>query len=200
MSTTFYSSQSRLPSETNRGLIRDALDAAALAVSEMESLIDSLRVEEDTSGKAGSPDITGTILAKIDACSLFVADLTLIGRPPAPNPTVVFEYGYALKSRGRERITAVMNLAFGHPDALPFDLKFRSCSVTDSLPRGSSRRSQEERRQCLVLSSRRHSRHAREREYCKRVQSTRLGASSLHDPEAALGLPIVPRHQGLLAD
>jgi len=59
---------------------------------------------------AGSPPIVDTILAKIAACDVFVPDVTFMpasGERRTPNPNVMIEYGYALKTPGPERIVAV---------------------------------------------------------------------------------------------
>ena len=143
MSTIFYSWQSKLPSKINKCFIRAALESAIRAVSRQFTVTEKLSIDEDMSGKSGSPDIINTILTKIDFCSLFVADLTLIGiqeRERVPNPNVVLEYGYALKSKRPERIISVMNVSFGSRDSLPFDLKSRCCSVMYDL---------NERSQCI---------------------------------------------------
>ena len=56
-------------------------------------------------GVSGSPDISSTILTKIDKCGIFFGDLTLVtsyeteeDQPRtkrSPNPNVFFELGYA---------------------------------------------------------------------------------------------------------
>jgi hypothetical protein len=130
MSTIFYSWQSDRPNKTNRSFIRDALDDAAKALkgslgSEVE---DAPRVDQDTQGIAGSPPIVDTILRKIDACDVFVPDVTFVAENEGRlvcNPNVMIEYGYALKSIGAERIVAVMNTAFGPKTDLPFDMRHR---------------------------------------------------------------------------
>jgi hypothetical protein len=40
-----------------------------------------------------------------------------------PNPNVMGEYGFALRSKTVQRILLAMNTAFGPPDGLPFDLR-----------------------------------------------------------------------------
>jgi hypothetical protein len=68
------------------------------------------------------------LLNKIDSAAVFVPDLTFVGaRPdgrPMPNPNVLIEYGWALKSLTYRRFVAVMNTAFGEPtrENMPFDL------------------------------------------------------------------------------
>ena len=65
---------------------------------------EALRVDQDTDKVAGWPDIAATILAKIECCELFIADLTPINGPNpesrlTPNPNVLLELGYALATR-----------------------------------------------------------------------------------------------------
>ena len=87
--------------------------------------------DQDTQDVPGSPNIAETILKKIDDCRVFVGDLTHIGpnehHELTPNPNVLIEYGYALKSVGYGRMIAVLNKAFGDPRSkpLPFDLQHK---------------------------------------------------------------------------
>lgn len=132
--TIFYSWQSDLPNRTNRGLIRDALEAAAKGVRQDGSLSIDARIDSDTQGLAGSPEIHDAIFAKIDAAACAVFDVSIIRRDfmlkglwgvrrAHPNPNVLVELGYALKSIGDERVLTVLNLDSGDPEDLPFDIK-----------------------------------------------------------------------------
>ena len=82
------------------------------------------------------------ILKKIDYATIFLADLTFIGkRPdgrPTPNPNVLIEYGWALKSLGLSRMLTVMNTAFGEPtrESMPFDMAHLRFPITYNLPAG----------------------------------------------------------------
>lgn len=86
-------------------------------------------VDRDTLGEPGAPDIAATILRKIDAATAFVCDVSIASRPengrPCPNPNVLVELGYALKSLRSERVVLVFNTAFGDVSELPFDLRFK---------------------------------------------------------------------------
>jgi hypothetical protein len=124
----FYSWQSDLPNPTNRSFIQKALENAASRVRDDESIEVEPRVDRDTSGVPGSPDIASTILQKIDECDAFVADVSIINKGRkrlSPNPNVLIELGYALKAKGSKNIILVMNTAFGKPEKLPFDLRAR---------------------------------------------------------------------------
>ena len=126
----FFSWQSDL-GET-RGVIRAALDKAVRSLNRNLAVEEALRLDEDTSGVAGWPEITSTILDKIDRCEVFVADITPINGPHSdsrltPNPNVLFELGYALATgSGRTRIICVVNTAYlpdGDLKELPFDVR-----------------------------------------------------------------------------
>jgi hypothetical protein len=90
----------------------------------------------DTKGVPGSPPIVETIFRKIDNAAVFVPDLTFVGtRPdgrPTPNPNVLIEYGWALKSLTHARIVPVINTAFGEPTAesMPFDMRHLRNPIT----------------------------------------------------------------------
>ena len=122
----FYSWQSDLPNPTNRGFIQDAVERAAKAIREDDSIKVEPVVDRDTAGVPGSPDIANTIFEKIDASQVFACDVSIINGAekarPTPNPNVLVELGYALKSLKSKRILMIMNTAFGEPKVLPFDL------------------------------------------------------------------------------
>lgn len=86
----------------------------------------SPRPEKDTEGVSGTPNIIQTIFDKIDHCSVFVADVTFIGKTEngkfIPNPNVLLELGYAVKTIGWERTILVLNTAHGKAAELPFDM------------------------------------------------------------------------------
>lgn len=128
--TVFFSWQSDL--RETRDVIRAALDRAVTSLSRDVVLEDALRVDEATAGVPGWPEITSTILHKIERCEVFVADVTPINGPSSsfrltPNPNVLFELGYALATGlGRTRIICVVNASYlpdGDPKELPFDLR-----------------------------------------------------------------------------
>jgi hypothetical protein len=87
-------------------------------------------LDQDARGVLGSPEISATILQKIENCSIFVAEITpvgsLINEKKTPNPNVLFELGYAWHKLGESRVILVRNQAFGSPEDLPFDLLKRS--------------------------------------------------------------------------
>lgn len=145
----FYSWQSDLPNATNRGFIQKALENAARAIRKDGSIHVEPVVDRDTLGIPGAPDIASTILAKIDQAEVFVCDVSIISQGinsrPTPNPNVLIELGYAMKALGSERIIMVMNLAFGEPELLPFDLRMRRM-ISYHMPKKSEDRATERKK------------------------------------------------------
>jgi hypothetical protein len=139
--TIFYSWQADTPAALNRTFIENAIKRAITELS-LEAQIEPADREEivldkDTIGVPGMPPIVDTILGKIDASAAFVADLTFVGSRSdgirlTPNPNVLIEYGYALKSLTHAGIVAVMNTHYGEPsdDNLPFDMKHLRRPIT----------------------------------------------------------------------
>ena len=151
--TIFLSWQSDL-GET-RSVVKTALDRAVGNLSRDVELEEALRVDEDTAGVTGWPEITSAILEKIERCEVFVADITPIngthsGPRPTPNPNVMFELGYALATGlGRSRIICVINTAYlpgGDLKELPFDVRGSrplSFSLDDPVIRGAAKGQQD---------------------------------------------------------
>ena len=125
----FYSWQSDQPNFTNRGFIQEALEKSVKAIRSDESLEVDPVVDRDTQNEPGSPDIVHSIFQKIENAAVFIADVTIISDETAnratPNPNVLVELGYALKTLGSGRVLMVMNTAYGDIKKLPFDLDHR---------------------------------------------------------------------------
>lgn len=129
--TVFFAWQADTPNSVGRNFVRKALEDACAGIASDATVDEAhrdLKVDSDTQGVAGQPPIVETILKKIEASRVFVADMTFVAKRPnsggSPNPKVLIEYGYTLKSLGHRRIICVMNAAYGKPsvEALPFDL------------------------------------------------------------------------------
>jgi hypothetical protein len=150
----FYSWQSDRDPKTTRYFIREALDLAVRRLAREMDVEEVLRVDQDTQGVPGHPEIFRTICEKIESCAIFVADLTYVGMTEIgdsiPNPNVAIELGYALKSIGPDRYIAVMNTEYGGPENLPFDLKHRRWPIPYHLPPNSPVEERNSRRQELV--------------------------------------------------
>jgi len=143
--TVFYSWQSDLPNATNRGLILDALERAAKKIRNDDSVTVEPVLDRDTQNVPGAPDIARTIFQKIEKAAAFVADVSIInpglGRP-TPNPNVLIELGYALKTLGNARTILVANTANGPVESLPFDLGTKRV-LTYHLPLGTDDKPQQ---------------------------------------------------------
>lgn len=124
--TIFYAWQSDCEQKINRHFIRYALDEAAERISQDDSVGVEITVDADTEGVPGTPPVSETILSKINAADIFVPDVTFVaeteGGKLIPNPNVMLEYGYALRSLTFKAMMPVMNTAFGGPERLPFDM------------------------------------------------------------------------------
>ena len=131
----FYAWQSDHPNNINRGFIEKAAKDALKKISLPPEVYSAPRLEQDTRGVPGTPDIANTIFAKIQTSDVFLADVTLVNTlpegfdetevRPTPNPNVLVELGYALASRGSQRVILVMNQYFGSFEKLPFDLRHK---------------------------------------------------------------------------
>lgn len=128
----FYSWQSDLPGNKTRNFIRECIDDAISYAQESEA-IDAVR-DEATKDTTGSPDIVTTLFSKIDECDLFIADISLCftgdnpimkdgveTRKHSPNPNVIAELGYAVKTLSWDRVICLCNTDFG--DDFPFDIE-----------------------------------------------------------------------------
>src|SRR4029077_7795982 len=96
--TLFFSWQSDAPPEVGSDLIEEALGLAVSALAEDAEIEKAIRdegliVDRDTQGVPGVPPIVDTIFNKIDAATIFVPDLTFVGKRiygrPTPNPNVL---------------------------------------------------------------------------------------------------------------
>src|SRR4051794_27181576 len=110
----FYSWQKDSPKETNTDLIEAAARLAAERIKASADVVVEPVIDRDTQDVPGSPAIAQTILEKIDQCSLFLCDVTFVGKSTrrghsTPNPNVLIELGYAVARKGWEQIICVMN-------------------------------------------------------------------------------------------
>lgn len=141
----FFSWQSDTASRENRSLIEWALNRAIkilkadVDVSEADR---SLAIDRDTIDTPGMPPVADTIFKKIDEAAIFVSDLTYVAfrarGEGIPNPNVLLEHGWALKSKGWPQVVGLMNTAYGHPKThpLPFDLLHSRWPILYNCPAG----------------------------------------------------------------
>ena len=123
----FFSWQSDIPPGCNKLLIEDAVQ---LVIDERKTEQWQLqeRIDEATVDAQGAVDIVGSLMKKIDLCSVFIADITLINpgvdvKRRTPNPNVLFELGYAANAVGWENIILIFNEAYGELKDVPFDIQ-----------------------------------------------------------------------------
>lgn len=127
----FYSWQSDISNKYNRGFIQECLEKAIKELEGSNYFSIEIRLDKDTQGVEGAPDIASTIFDKIKNCHLFVADISIINIKSGeefrkvPNPNVLVELGYAASILGWDKILLLYNLGFGGVQHLPFDLKMR---------------------------------------------------------------------------
>lgn len=124
----FYSWQSDLPNNTNRGFIEDCIKIALTEIKAKNIHLE-IAIDRDTQGVSGTPDIVETIFNKIEKASIFIADISFINKETkgrkCPNPNVLLELGYAAKTIGWNNIICIFNSEHGEIEELPFDLRFR---------------------------------------------------------------------------
>jgi len=136
----FYSWQSDLPNNSNRGFINTALEKSIKDIHADDSFSMIPFLDRDTVGLTGSPDISTSIFDKIKSSDIFVCDISIINSHagdfarPTPNPNVLIELGYAIGILGWNRIILIMNDSFGDVGLLPFDLRGRRVLVYSMLP------------------------------------------------------------------
>ena len=136
----FYSWQSDLPGNKTRNFIRECIDEAIDLAQESEAV--EAERDEATMGTTGSPNIVTTLFSKIDNCDLFIADLSLCftedwqNEKKSPNPNVLFELGYAVKTLGWERVICLCNTDYGYK--YPFDIAHNR--ITDFSLKGKSKK------------------------------------------------------------
>jgi len=124
----FYSWQSDLPNNTNRGFIEGVLNESFSQLINNQFEID-FALDRDTKNVPGSPNIGNTIIDKIKKCDVFVADISIINSDSGekyrktPNPNVLLELGYALALLGTEKILLFFNESYGDETGIPFDIR-----------------------------------------------------------------------------
>lgn len=142
----FWSWQSDTHGKTGRHFIKGALVEALAELKEDPTIEDSERDEEglhldqDVQGAMGSPDLVNTILTKIDASAVFVADITSVGcvvdsdgkttSKKLMNANVGIELGYALNGLSAAKVLLIFNEHYGTHEDMPFDLRHKGGAIT----------------------------------------------------------------------
>jgi hypothetical protein len=121
----FYCYQSER--EASAEFLERILKSVILKINKNPKYDFTLKFDRDTLGKVGPVEITPVILDKIRECAIIVADLTIVGtgrnRKKRVNQNVIFEFGYAYASKEIYQLLPIMNIDYGRPTELPFDIK-----------------------------------------------------------------------------
>lgn len=122
--TIFYSWQS--DNKNTKSFISKSLTNAIKDLSGNNTLDKAPRLDKDTQGTVGSPNIVSTIKDKIDNCGIFVADVSIVdeskGGRKLVNQNVMFELGYAIAKHSELNVVMLFNTDLGNPKDLPFDI------------------------------------------------------------------------------
>ncbi|MBU3547977.1 hypothetical protein [Polynucleobacter sp. P1-05-14] len=134
----FWSWQSDTAGKIGRHFIRDVLNEVIAEIQSSTDIdepqsrenVENLHLDHDIKNVVGSPDLANLIFEKIDAASVLVADITLVGNAIDQekkfiNSNVAIELGYALKGLSSRNVLLVMNTYFGTHENLPFDLRHK---------------------------------------------------------------------------
>ncbi len=115
----FYSWQSDLSSKTNRYYIEDTIKKALKEINKDNRIVAC--IDRDTKDELGSPEIHNSVFNKINHSKFFVCDVSLTDSS-FPNPNVLIELGYAIKTLGWNKIICLFNADTGNVEDLPFDI------------------------------------------------------------------------------
>jgi hypothetical protein len=127
--TIFYSWQSDLPNNTNRGFIEDVINKSITDFNSNDQYELEVSIDRDTKDVPGSPNISQTLIDKIKKSDAFVADISIVtgnkenGQRLSPNPNVMLELGYAIALLGWDKIILFCNETYGANEDLPFDIR-----------------------------------------------------------------------------
>ena len=105
-----------------------------------------LEIDQDTRNRTGKRKIEDEVIYKIEHCDIFVADLTPVTTvhflpqehklpKHMPNSNVMFEYGYAQKCKGENRMIILASLDVSndeHIEYMPFDINHDTITVFES--------------------------------------------------------------------
>ena len=143
---TFFAWQSENTREC-RNLIEECLKKALKNLALPQAVA---KLDRDTQGCPGTPDVVETILKKIQSAGAFIADVSLVGTDQRnkriPNPNVMFELGFAVENKGWNKILLVINEDFAPWEEAPFDLGgSRRWPIKYSLPKDGDKSSAKEK-------------------------------------------------------
>lgn len=168
----FWAWQYDLPGKIARHFIRGALEEAIRLINQADEIDEpnevfqtgAMHLDYGRKNLKGSPDLAIEILKKIDNATVFVGDVTPVGKgqpyktdegvetdgKPLMNPNVAIELGYALKTRTTENVLMVMNGHYGKRSDMPFDLGHKGGPIIYNLAPDAKREEIEAERKKLV--------------------------------------------------
>lgn len=168
----FWAWQYDLPGKIARHFIRSALEEAILQVNQAEEIDEpneafqtgAMHLDYGRKNLKGSPDLAIEILKKIDNATVFVGDVTPVGKGQPyktdegvesdgkllMNPNVAIELGYALKTLTTEYVLMVMNAHYGKRSDMPFDLGHKGGPIMYNLAPDATRKQIEDEKKKLV--------------------------------------------------
>jgi hypothetical protein len=163
----FWSWQSETPQRTGRVIVRDALKEAieqlkvTADIDEPER--DAAKIDHDPERISGGVGLVRAILKSIDAASVFVADVSAVGKVGSGadvqsesagnkliDSNVALELGYALHALGDQKLIMVFNAHYGWQDELPFDVRNRDDALVYTLAPNAGRPEIESERKKLT--------------------------------------------------
>lgn len=93
--TIFYCWENNIPKQKN---IIEKIIKKSIKDLKKEDSTTIIELDRDTKNKVGAVDIVNTIFHKINESDLFIADVSFVNINKTPNPNVLIELGYAIKS------------------------------------------------------------------------------------------------------
>ncbi len=111
-----------MPFKTNRYFIEDSIKKFLKEINKdnRDNRVIAC-IDRDTKDELGSPDIRNSVFKKINHSKFFICDVSL-NESKAPNPNVLIELGYAIKTVGWSKILCLFNTQTGNIEELPFDI------------------------------------------------------------------------------
>lgn len=76
--TIFYSWQSDLPNNTNRGFVESCIELSLKDLKNLKPIAINIEIDMAIREETGMPDITESIFTKISNSNIFIADISII--------------------------------------------------------------------------------------------------------------------------
>lgn len=133
--------------QSDRGETKKIIFKVLYTISkELRSEGINLVIDHDTRERTGKKKIEDDVINKIEACDIFVADITPITTLPEdkekhrlpkhlPNSNVLFELGYAQKAKGNSRMIVLAKLdkqQDEHVEFMPFDINHDTITMFET--------------------------------------------------------------------